>query len=139
MIQELMIINKNGIALYYFNFLTKIKEDVEDYQLIAGFLDQIDRITQSEFKKSLNKIEYGDLIFYFFGHPNSNLRIIFKCDNTKIYTTKLMERSLSLIARNLLNKFITRYNYDLENFKGEISRFKSFSENIDEIFKKRIN
>jgi hypothetical protein len=138
MILELMIINNIGIALYYYNFYTKIKKDTEDHQLIASFLDQIDRITQMELKESLHKIEYGDLIFFFFGHPNSDLRIIFKCDNTKIYSTQLMERSLSLIAKNLLGKFIQRYKNELDNFKGEISLFKSFIENIDEIFKKRV-
>ena len=138
MIQELMIINTNGIALYYFNFYTKVKKDSEDHQLIASFLDQIDRITQFELKESLHKIEYGDLIFFFFGHPNTDLRIVFKCDNTKIYNTQLMERSLSLIAKNLLAKFIKRYSNELENFKGEISLFNSFTENIDEIFKKRV-
>ena len=139
MIQELMIINTNGIALFYFNFFSKVKPDLEDHQLIASFLDQIDRITQFELKRNLHKIEYGDLIFFFFGHPNSDLRIIFKCDASKLYSTQLMERSLQLIARNLLSKFIKRYSNELKNFKGEISLFKSFTENIDEIFKKRVS
>ena len=139
MIRELMIINAHGIALYYFNFFTKIKRDIEDHQLIASFLDQIDRVTQLEFKESLHKIEYGDLIFFFFSHPNPDLRIVFKCENSDLYNTQLMERSLSLIAKRLFSKFITRYRKELENFKGEISLFKSFEETIDEIFKKRIS
>ena len=137
MIQELLILNENGIALYYFHFLKKIRREIDDHQLIASFLDQIDRLTQIGLKESLHKIEWGDLIFFYFSHSNSDLRIIFKCDNSDIHNSQLMERSLGLIAKNLLNNFAVKYKDVLNNFNGEISQFSTFSENIDQIFKPR--
>ena len=57
MIDEFMVLNKDGIALYYHNFINK-GERREDYQLIAGFLDQISQFTKISLKEPLKVIEW---------------------------------------------------------------------------------
>jgi len=132
MIDEFMVLNNDGIALYYHNFIDK-KDKREDYQLIAGFLDQISIFTKFSLKEPLKIIEWEDFVFFFFRHDKSNLRLIFKCDNTKVDSIVVVKRPIEMMAKNILNKFFAKFESEINDFKGEISQFNSFSEIVDKI------
>ncbi len=132
MIDEFMVLNNDGIALYYHNFIQKTKKR-EDYQLIAGFLDQISQFTKFSLKEPLKIIEWGDLIFFFFLHDKSELRLVFKCDNTKVDSIDIVKRPIEMMAKNILNKFLAEFEEQINDFKGEISQFNLFSKIVDKI------
>ncbi|MHA2400294.1 MAG: hypothetical protein ACXADU_15580 [Promethearchaeota archaeon] len=122
MIQELMIINCSGIAVFHHSFIDA--NDVKDQQSLASYFDIIRKFTQQSFKQSLRMITLDKLIFFFFTHQ-SNFNLVFKCDN-KEFDKNLLED----IANRIADDFLIRYNERLSNFNGEISYFKPFSEVI---------
>jgi hypothetical protein len=131
MIQELMIINNAGIALFYHNFV-----DVnltEDQQSLASYFDIICRFTKHNFKESLKMLTLDSCIFFFYTHK-SNYHLVLKCDTKKI-DKKLLED----IAENLLNTFLSLFKRSLEEFKGEISQFKPFSEIIERLVASKLD
>lgn len=132
MIDEFMVLNNDGIALYYHNFIHKA-ERREDYQLIASFLDQISQFTKFSLKEPLKIIEWEDLIFFFFLHDKSELRLVFKCDNTKVDSIDVVKRPIEMMAKNILNRFLAEFEEPLKDFKGEISQFNSFTKIVDKI------
>jgi len=134
MIDELMIIDKAGIPLYYHNFLRKGYID-DNFHLIASFLDQISRFTRAAFKDYLNMIEWKDKIFFFYIHKKTEFLLILKCDNTKIENKEIIKKSLDIIANNLFKRFLLKFKEVLEDFRGDVSQFKTFSEEIDKMFK----
>ncbi|NVM38622.1 MAG: hypothetical protein HWN81_23745 [Candidatus Lokiarchaeota archaeon] len=125
MIQELMIINQAGIALFYHNFINNEKFD--DEQSIAGYFDVICRFTKQSFKESLKTLELDSFIFFFYTHK-SNYHLVLKCDN-KGFDKKLLET----ISEKIVDKFFKKYKEILQDFNGEISHFKSFSNQIIKI------
>ncbi|MFX1593391.1 MAG: hypothetical protein ACFFCL_11930 [Promethearchaeota archaeon] len=125
MIQELMITNEAGIALFYHNFINN--ENLEDEQSLAGYFDVICRFTKHSFKESLRTLVLDSFIFYFYTHK-SNFSLILKCENIDFDKKKLEEISETIIIR-----FLSQYKDILDDFNGEISLFKSFSEQIIEI------
>jgi hypothetical protein len=122
MIQELMIINQAGIALFYYNISGK-KISV-DQQSLAAYFDLICRFTKSKFKESLRILTLDNYVFFFFSHE-SGLHIIFKCDK-QIFDKESLEK----LAKILIEKFLEEYKDKLTNFNGEISPFYSFSDNV---------
>jgi hypothetical protein len=125
MIQELMIINKAGIALFYYDFSGN--NIFKDQQSLASYFDLICRFTKNQFKESLKTISLDNSIFFFFTHK-SRLHIIFKCDNKK-FDSKLLES----LANKIIDNFITNYRNDLKDFNGEISNFHSFSHVLEKV------
>ena len=63
MIQELMIINQAGLALFYHNF--KNKDRLDDEQSLASYFDIICRFTKQNFKESLRLLMLDSFIFSF--------------------------------------------------------------------------
>ncbi|MFX1258425.1 MAG: hypothetical protein ACFFAN_11235 [Promethearchaeota archaeon] len=133
MIQELILLNRGGLALFYHNFLEKNKKQV-NYQLTGSFLYHIYDFTKFCLKYNLVLISMTKCFFYFYAHKKSDLRLICKCDKSKYDKTKVIKKSLDLFAKNLIDIFLIAFKNDLENFDGEISRFYSFTKIIDDIF-----
>ena len=125
MIQELMIINRAGIALFYYDFSGR--NIFKDQQSLASYFDLICRFTKNQFKESLKTISLDNSIFFFFTHK-SGLHIIFKCDN-KTFDRKLLES----LADRIIDNFITNFRKDLEDFNGEISNFHTFSHILEKV------
>ncbi|UCC18399.1 MAG: hypothetical protein JSV62_09805 [Promethearchaeota archaeon] len=125
MIQELMIINQAGIALFYHNFINS--DNLNDEQTLASYFDIICRFIKREFKESLKMLTLDSFKFFFYTHK-SNYHLVLKCDNKDI------DRNiLESFSERTINTFLEKYNHVLENFNGEISLFKSFSVQILEI------
>ncbi|MFX1311265.1 MAG: hypothetical protein ACFFHD_01460 [Promethearchaeota archaeon] len=125
MIQEIMIINQAGIALFYHNFIMDHKLD--DSQTLASYFDVIYRFTKQKFKESLRLLELDSFIFFFYIHK-SNYHLVLKCENKK-FNRKLLES----ISKEIIQTFLLKYKKELKFFNGEISCFNSFSEDIMEI------
>ncbi|MFX1363313.1 MAG: hypothetical protein ACFFCE_18825 [Promethearchaeota archaeon] len=126
MIQELMIINQAGLAVFYHNFISD--ENVNDKQSIAGYFDVICRFTKQSFKESLKILELDSFSFFFYTHK-SNYHLVLKCEN-KIFDKQLLES----ISEKIIDTFIKKYKEILQDFNGEISHFKPFSHQIIKIF-----
>ena len=122
MIQELMIINQAGIALFYHNFIDN--ERLADKQSLASYFDIICRFTKKSFKESLRTLELDNYKFLFYTHK-SNFHLVLKCKN-KNFNKKLLES----ISEKIIDAFLKKYKHILKNFNGEISHFKSFSEDV---------
>jgi hypothetical protein len=125
MIQELMIINDAGIALFYHNFINN--NQLDDQQSLAGYFDIICRFTRSSFKESLRMLTLDSIIFFFYTHK-SNYYLVFKCINKEIDHILLED-----VAECIIDNFLTKYNEILKDFSGEISLFESFSETVKNI------
>ncbi|MFX1501793.1 MAG: hypothetical protein ACFFDH_12590 [Promethearchaeota archaeon] len=129
MIQELMIINQAGLALFYHNFINN--ENLDDEQSLASYFDVICRFTKQSFKESLKILELDSFIFFFFTHK-SNYHLVLKCEN-KLFDKKKLE----LISERIIDTFLEKYKNVLQDFNGEISPFKSFSTRITKILDKQ--
>ncbi|MFW9901563.1 MAG: hypothetical protein ACFFDY_09755 [Candidatus Thorarchaeota archaeon] len=122
MIQELMIIDQAGIALFYHNFIDD--DSLEDEQTLASYFDIICRFTKREFKESLKFLALDSFIFFFYTHK-SQYHLVLKCVNEEIDKSKLEE-----VSETIIESFLKKHEEDLKDFNGEISHFKSFSKDI---------
>ena len=130
MIQELMIINQAGLALFYHDFINN--EIVNDEQSLAGYFNIICRFTKHNFKESLKILELDSFIFFFYTHK-SNYHLVLKCKNTSFDKKKLES-----LSEKIVDKFLDKYKDNLRDFNGEISHFKSFSNQIVKILNNQI-
>jgi len=130
MIQELMIINKAGIALFYHSFIDANKTD--DHQSLAGYFDLICRFTKRSFKESLKILALDSFIFFFYTH-NSKYRLVFKCLNKEI-DKKILEDT----AESIIDNFLIKFGKILEDFNGEVSNFSSFKKIVEDIISTRL-
>ena len=125
MIQELMIINHAGIALFYHDFMNNNR--VDDEQSLASYFDIICRFTKRSFKESLRMLTLDSFLFFFYTHK-SRYHLVLKCENKKI------DRNiLESFSESIIDDFLLKYEDKLDDFNGEISHFKSFSNNIVDI------
>lgn len=120
-----MIINQAGIALFYHNFMNYDK--IDDRQSLASYFDIICRFTKRSFKESLRMLTLDSFVFFFYTHK-SHYHLVLKCE-----TKKFDRNILESFSESILNEFLFKYEDVLEDFNGEISYFKSFSNNIIEI------
>lgn len=125
MIQELMIINQAGIALFYHDLLNNNR--VDDEQSLASYFDIICRFTKRSFKESLRMLTLDSFLFFFYTHK-SRYHLVLKCENKKI-DKKILES----FSENIIDNFLSKYEDKLDDFNGEISHFKSFSNIIVDI------
>ncbi len=131
MIQELMIINQAGLALFYHNF--KNNDRINDEQSLASYFDIICRFTKRNFKESLRTLTLDSVIFFFYTHK-SLYHLVLKFDKKK-FDKKVLET----LSESIINKFLEEYKDVLEDFNGEISLFKSFSEEIRKLLASDFN
>jgi hypothetical protein len=129
MILELMIINEAGIAIFYHNFIDE--DTIDDEQSLASYFDIICRFTKNSFKESLRTIILDSFIFYFYTNK-SRFHLVLKCDNRN-FDKKLLES----VSEMIIQKFINQYKEILEDFNGDISYFRPFSENLETILKSK--
>lgn len=130
MIQELMIINKAGTALFYHNFVNV--NLIDDHQSLASYFDIICRFTKNSFKESLRMLTLDSFIFFFYT-VRSNYHLVLKCGNKKIKKELLED-----IAESILDTFLTQFKNILKDFDGEISHFKSFSETVENLISSKL-
>ena len=126
-----MIINKAGIALYYHNFVDV--NLIDDQQSLASYFDIICRFTKNNFKESLKMLTLDSFVFFFYTHK-SNYHLVLKCGNKEINKNLLED-----IAESILTAFLTEFKNSLEDFKGEISEFKPFSEIVESLVSSKLN
>lgn len=128
MILEFTILSNEGIPLFYHNFQGSSTKD-QNYQIIASYFEQICRFARFGFKETLNCLKLDKSAFFFYTHPSTNIHIIFKCaaevDND---TTK--KKFLDNLADEILDCFVEKFRKKLDNFDGNISRFKNFEEDL---------
>jgi hypothetical protein len=123
-IQELMITNQAGIAVFYYT----LSDDNTDQQSLASYFDLIIRFTKHNLKESLKSISLENHIYFFYTH-HSGLHLIFKCLN-KQFDSEMLES----LADKLIEKFLTIYKDKIDNFNGEVSNFSSFIDFVTEVF-----
>ncbi len=131
MIQELMIIDQAGIALFYHNFIND--DSLDDEQTLASYFDIICRFTKREFKESLKFLTLDSFIFFFYTHK-SQYHLVIKCDNKEINKRKLED-----FSETIIEKFLENYKVVLKDFNGEVSHFKSFSKEIMKIIRNKFD
>jgi len=134
LIQEIIILSNTGIPLFYHDFSGNLNEENYNYQIIASYFDQICRFTKYGFKESLNTLRMNKSVFFFYTHPETRYHLIFKCDS-KIDDNKLKRKSIDLIAKNVFEKFLNKFKNELTDFNGNISHFKSFSDDLKQMIK----
>ena len=130
MIQEIMIINQAGIAIFYHNF-TK-DHNTEDKQTLAGYFDIICRFTKQNFSESLRMLTLDSYLFFFYTHK-SNYHLVIKCEN-KTFNKKILED----LSEDIIEIFLENYKEVLKDFNGEISLFSSFSDIIERIIASKL-
>ena len=133
MIQEIIILSNDGIPLFYHDFLNNLSSD-PDFQIIASYFDQICRFAKYGFQESIDSLKLDKSIFYFHTHPYSRVHLIIKCD-IKTDSSRSKRKILRLKADYILNQFVKKYQSSLENFDGNVTRFKSFSKVLEELDK----
>ncbi|MFX0011474.1 MAG: hypothetical protein ACFE9R_14270 [Candidatus Hermodarchaeota archaeon] len=136
MIQEIMILNDKGIPIFHYSPDASPINDY-NYPLIASYFDQICKFTKFGFNESLNSLKMDKSIFYFYTHSASKLHLILKCEGTTD-ESKIKRRTIDDCAVIIFDKFITKFQNELKEFKGNITPFKSFSKDLDTLiyFKK---
>jgi hypothetical protein len=133
MIQEIIILSNTGIPLFCYNFQENLSKEYK-YQLIASYFDQICRFTKYGFKESLNTLKMDKSLFYFYTHPYSHFHLIFKCESG-IDEKKFKKKSIDKVAKQIFDKFLNKFRKELVNFNGNISCFKKFSKDIEEMLR----
>jgi hypothetical protein len=126
-----MILNDKGIPIFHYGF-GESPIDKYNYQLIASYFDQICRFTKYGFNESLNTLKMDKSVFYFYTHPHSNLHLILKCDG-QTDENRSKKTAIDKCASIILEKFFVKYANELKTFKGNITPFKSFSEELDSL------
>ncbi len=129
-IQELLILNESGIALFHHRF-SEGKNRL-DIQLIASYFDLMCRYAKSEMHASLKSFTLENQVVFFFSHE-SGLHLVFICNNERFDLDLL-----NTLADITIENFIVMFKKKLENFNGEISSFRQFSEVIEDIVNTKI-
>ena len=84
--------------------------------------------TSKQLERDLNTNRLEN-IYLFLGEEEGEKEKIIK----KIIDKKILES----LSETIINNFLVKYKHVLENFKGEISLFKSFSNQIMEILESK--
>lgn len=124
MINELIIVNESGLALFYQNFIGK---SPKDYQQIAAFFTALNTFAKSGgMNDEISLIAMENNIFRIF--KKDNLNFIFNCRKKE-----LNQKILNQLIIKIANEFIGRYKEKIDKFNGEIAVFDPFTEDIDKI------
>ncbi len=131
MIQEIIILSNTGIPLFN-HALDSTSNERYDYRLIASYFDQICRFTKYRFSESLVTLKLNKSEFYFYTHPEKLCHLIVKVDdkNTR-------KKSIDRLAKEIFDKFTAKFRGYLLDFNGNITIFKSFSNDLEEVLKSK--
>ncbi len=128
MIDEFWVVNNAGICLYH-----RIKAEDErasmmkDFeQLVSGMFSGIQTMSKELTNSVIKKIEMGDRKFLFF--LESELFFIVKS------STKNSDAQIKKKIQILQQNFVKKFSKELQEFSGEISAFKKFEKDLDEVF-----
>ncbi|MBD3230380.1 MAG: hypothetical protein GF329_19530 [Candidatus Lokiarchaeota archaeon] len=124
-LDHLMVIHESGVSMYNYSFAAKYF----DANLISGFLTAIDSFRDaSKIKKSNNKnhtgfeLKYADFIVLL--NPGNKFKVALIMDEKP-------SPSMRLSLLEFTNKFESEYKREIENFRGNLTKF----ENADKIVK----
>jgi hypothetical protein len=131
LIEEIIISTNKGIPIFYHNFHGK-SADEADYQIIYSYLDQICRWANFGFKRNVNSMKFKNCLMLFYHAPRNEINLVIKCDK-QIDKIKNLRKVIDNIAEMLITKFIIKYKNNLINFSGNVTEFKSFSNQINEV------
>ncbi|MFX1237741.1 MAG: hypothetical protein ACFFAS_11370 [Promethearchaeota archaeon] len=124
MIQEILILNQSGIALFHHSFSGQSQFDI---QLIASYFDLICRYTKKKMHASLKSFTLEKHIIFFYSF-SPGLHLVFICNNMELNMD-----ILELLADLIMENFIVMFKDNLNKFNGEISVFRSFSHVVENI------
>ncbi|MFX1496756.1 MAG: hypothetical protein ACFFBH_04445 [Promethearchaeota archaeon] len=129
MIQEIIILSNTGIPLFNYTIDDNLNKKY-DYRLIASYFDQICRFTRYKFNQSLVTLKIGKNEFYFYTSPDKVCHLVIKTDNKK-----MNKKTVDLFAKEILDKFSSKFKMKLIEFNGNINVFKSFTKDIERLIK----
>lgn len=131
LIQEIIFLSNTGIPLFNYAIDNSFNKEY-DYRLIGSYFDQICRFTRYKFNQSLVTLKIGKNEFYFYTHPDKVCHLIIKTDNKKI-----KKKNVDQFAKDILDKFTSKFKMKLLDFNGNVNIFKSFSKDIEKLIKSR--
>jgi len=127
MINEFLVVDRSGIALFYFDAEGNGKE----HQRLASFFTALDIFVKEGFKDSIKMIKLVNKIYYLY--PKDNLIFIASILKTN-FKEKLVEEFMSKVSEKFLKKFTS----NITQFKKDISIFDSFIYDLQELIGKKI-
>jgi hypothetical protein len=134
LIKEVTILSNTGVPIFCHNFCEEI-DDRHNYQLISSYFYQINQFAKYGFKENINTLKMDKCVFYFYTDTLSKYQLIIKCDR-KMDNKRSRKKMVDLLAHQIFSKFFSRFEKDLLNFNGNITPFKKFSEDIENIIPK---
>jgi hypothetical protein len=120
LIQEIIILSDTGIPLFNYAIDDSFNKKY-DYRLIASYFDQICRFTRHKFNQSLVTLKIGENEFHFYTSPDK----------------KMKKKIVDQFAKEILDKFSSKFKMKLIDFNGNINIFKSFSKDVERLVKSK--
>ncbi len=134
MVKEFWIIDTSGICLFHraihgkTNIMDEKFKIQIDEQLFSGLLSGIMSFTEEVSQEQIKKIELNEGKFLFFARQN--LIFIVRADlNT---SDKNVKKKIQVIQ----DLFIKKYSKELDAFDGDVSSFRFFEHDLEEVFAK---
>ena len=122
-IDEIWIVEPRGITIFNIS-----KEDNVDPILIGGFFASLQTFITELGEKELNALALG----------NSQI-IIYKGKEEYLFIArsqkKIKQKKVQEHLKKVEKRFFKKYGAILENWDGESSQFKTFEDDIEDIFK----
>ncbi|MFX1444345.1 MAG: hypothetical protein ACFFHV_13100 [Promethearchaeota archaeon] len=134
MVEEFWIIDTSGICLFHraihekSNIMDQKVEIQIDEQLFSGLLSGIMSFAEEVSKEQIKKIELDEGKFLFFARRN----LIFIVRSHLNTSDKNVKKKIQIIE----DLFIKKYSKELDTFNGDVSSFRFFENDLEEIFKK---
>ena len=127
MVRELWITSPDGVCYFHRN-IGERKENPMDELLMSGFFSAISNFAFEVTGDKIKKLDFGEAKLLFFSQ--NNLLFIVRADLNS------SDSKIKKKIKILQDLFIKKFRMELENFDGEISSFKIFNKDLDEVFKK---
>ena len=127
MVTELWITNLEGLCFYHSTIGEKKENPMNDL-LMTGFFSAITSFAFEITGDNIKKLDFGEAKLLFF--LQNNLLFIVKADLNS------SDSKIKKKIKILQDLFIKKFKRELDNFDGEISSFRVFDKDLDEIFKK---
>ena len=134
MVEEFWIIDTSGICLFHralhggSNIMDRKFEIQVDEQLFSGLLSGIMSFAEEVSQEKIKKIELNEGKFLFFARQN----LIFIVRSLLNKSDKDVKKKIQIIQ----DLFIKKYSDELDAFDGDVSSFRLFEKDLEDIFKK---
>jgi hypothetical protein len=123
MIDQIIIINTSGLALFSWGSTTESNSD-----LISGFLTAINMFAQGERGENVKKITLDPTIFLFERQKDLLFVVLTKDPEA--------EKIITLLIPEIKKQFFDQFAYAIENFAGNIADFYTFKASLEAILNK---